>query len=174
MKFDYARPPSVEINYCKKSKFKWIYLLFFSLGFIADHLFGPMIWSRISLISRVKGISPVMEQKQEKETKPLIAKASKLEHYDFYTVLREEEEGAGKKGYFLQIAALSSEEDAKADAIKFQQLGLQVARVKVEVNGKIWYRLMSGPYTSLAEAKERKNILAAQHIPALLVMQSDH
>jgi hypothetical protein len=56
----------------------------------------------------------------------------------------------------LQVASFEQVEGAKETLQKFKEKSYQVFLVTVEIQGKLWYRLMMGPFESEEESREWK------------------
>jgi cell division protein FtsN len=69
--------------------------------------------------------------------------------------------------YFLQVG--SYPDHAKADASKAQLalIGVQAKIVEVNVNGTIWHRVTTGPYASMEQQAQAKQLLMQNNIEAI-------
>ncbi|MCW5588344.1 MAG: SPOR domain-containing protein [Legionellales bacterium] len=70
--------------------------------------------------------------------------------------------------YILQIAAFQSEQDADHLKAQLSLLGFSVRIDPTQNNGKTWYRVWAGPYTSRTLAKSDQDRLSSNQIKSLL------
>lgn len=131
-----------------------------------------------------------MEREQSALQRSTVAKQKNIPepHFDFYTMLPQAdstppptlkavpekpkpspEKAVPSKLYTLQAASFGRQQEA--DQLKAQLIlaGFDVTVKEFNVNGKIYYRVILGPYNDKAAAKAAQQRLLEHNIKALLV-----
>jgi cell division protein FtsN len=110
--------------------------------------------------------------------------------YDFYNVLPEREvaipdaELSARNAaptppvespnvrYFLQIGSFPGEDVAEAMKAQLALSGVQAQMSKVDIKGKTWFRLRTGPFADSRALEAAKGALAASNVSAVAVREA--
>lgn len=85
------------------------------------------------------------------------------------TVATATNSSTDSSGYFLQIGAFKSQNDAKEQSAKLQLMGFNAKVTQAESGSGVVYRVRLGPYAQLNEVKAAKNRLTAEGISSFEV-----
>ncbi len=69
--------------------------------------------------------------------------------------------------YFLQVGSYPDESKADATKAQLALLGVQAQIVQVTVNGTVWHRVTTGPYSTSEEQASAKQQLVSNNIEAI-------
>lgn len=76
--------------------------------------------------------------------------------------------------YTIQLAAHADAKDAITHMAMLEKKGIKCYRVKGTSEGKTWYRVRTGSFASITEAKKFKEQLAGKKIKAMIMKKEHH
>ncbi len=81
----------------------------------------------------------------------------------------------GKKGlYTIQVAAYKDNKDAVVHMALLEKMGIAAYRQTGEKDGVTWYRVRTGSFSTLDEARKYKEQLIKKKIKAMIIKKDNH